>query len=111
MSAADVAAFVNAVARTATNGGRCSPTSDERCVLYDCGLWTGAMQDAVTRRFHACSVAVVPFESSVSGFIVVFHLHTPRSRLASTCAVLALLGALSIATAYAARAAGVQLWP
>jgi hypothetical protein len=109
MSIAEVAAFVNAVAQTATRGGRCSVTNDMRCVLYDCGGWTSAMQDAVTRRFHACSVTVTPFESSVSGFIIIFQLHAPRSRLANTCAVFALLGALCIATVYAARAAGVPL--
>lgn len=113
MTAAQVAAYVNQVAQTAQLGGRCTPVDDARCILYDCGNWTSAMHQAVRTRFHACSIRVVPFETSISGFVVIFDLGTVSHRLRTACTVAGALAAIAIASAHLARLLPPELatWP
>jgi hypothetical protein len=68
-----LAEFVNDIADTARMGGRCSAVDDGRCILYDCGNWNSAMQNAVMRRFHNCVITVSPFEViTVIPFLIQF---------------------------------------
>lgn len=113
MSATDLAAFVNRVACTASKGGRCSAVDHSRCVLYDYGNWTSELHDLVRLHYHTCSITVTPFESSISGFIVIFDLRPPNHRMRDTFLVICLVAALCVLTAYASRvvADSIDLWP
>lgn len=89
-----VAQFVNNIANVAEMGGRCSVLDDTRCALYDCGNWTASMGDAVVARFPTCRIDVCTYSSSISGFIVIFSLHSRMSRLRSVA--LLLIGCLCL---------------
>jgi hypothetical protein len=73
------------------HGGRTLCTDDNTVVLYDCGVWTDAHTQAVHAKYPECEVVVMQSNASLSGFIVVFKLHTDRSVYAwSTAVVLSL---------------------
>lgn len=76
-----LAELVRCVAKTSVTGGRCVVIDENRCVLYDCANWTAAMAREVGDRFPLCSVSVSSLSESISGFVVVFQLHTRRNRL------------------------------
>ena len=73
------------------HGGRTLSTDDTTVVLYDCGVWSDAHTHMVHQRYPECEITVMQSQASLSGFIVVFKLHTDRSVYAwVTAAVLTL---------------------
>jgi hypothetical protein len=73
------------------HGGRTLCTDDNTVVLYDCGVWTDSHTQAVHAKYPECEVVVMQSNASLSGFIVVFKLHTDRSVYAwGTAVVLSL---------------------
>jgi hypothetical protein len=61
------------------HGGRTLCTDENTVVLYDCGVWTEAHTQMVHNRYPECEVTVMQSLASLSGFIVLFKLHTDRS--------------------------------
>lgn len=108
-----LARFVNQIARTRDLGGRCSAIDDTRCVLYDCGNWTNAMHNAVVKQYHNCNITVTPFESSVSGFIVIFDLYRPKHPMAMTFMLVTMLAVFAVVTYYFSRGVvpDLRAWP
>ena len=61
------------------HGGRTLSTDDNTVVLYDCGVWSDAHTHMVHNKYPECEVTVMQSQASLSGFIVVFKLHTDRA--------------------------------
>ena len=61
------------------HGGRTIRTDESTVVLYDCGVWTDAHTNAVRARCPECDITITQSQASLSGFIVMFKVHTDKT--------------------------------
>ena len=61
------------------HGGRVMCTDESTAILYDCGMWADSYTQMIHAKYPECDVVVMHSQASLSGFIVVFKMHTDRS--------------------------------
>ena len=86
-----LAKHIHALIHSARFGGRTIPTDERTLVLYDCGYWTDEHCHLVKDRFPQCDIVFQTCHGSLSGFIVVFRLHSDRRALLWAALTLACL--------------------
>jgi hypothetical protein len=78
--------------------GRVYKVDSSQCIVTDLMLWTNDMNDCVHARFPGCQVTIRHTTSSITGFVVVIRIQSPRpARLRTAMAfvcTLMLLGAV-----------------
>jgi hypothetical protein len=69
-------AFLARLIRSDRHGGRTLRIDEATLVLYDCCVWSDAHSQAVKDRHPECEIVIQPCQSSLSGFMVVFRMHS-----------------------------------
>ena len=80
------------------HGGRTIRTDEQTVVLYDCGVWTDAHTNAVRTKCPECDITITQSQASLSGFMVMFKVHTDKSFWTWTTALAGVLVLLFITT-------------
>ena len=92
-------AFLARLIRSDRHGGRTLRLDDNTLVLYDCCQWSDAHSQAVRDRYPECEIGIQPCQSSLSGFMVVFTLHTDTVACLRWFSATLALGVLVLLTA------------
>ena len=91
-------AFLARLIRSDRHGGRTLRIDETTLVLYDCGIWSDAHSQAVRDRHPECEIVIQPCQSSLSGFMVVFRMHSDAAACLWWCAVTVAFAALVLLT-------------
>lgn len=92
-------AFLSRLIHSDRYGGRTLRVSETTLVLYDCGLWSDEHSRVVRQRYPECEIHVQPCQSSLSGFMVVFTLHSDVTACLKWSSALVVLSVLVLLTA------------